>query len=136
QVRLSLVNDSILKVNGGEFKALKIGFWGGASFKEILIDFKNTKGHISVSGQQTKVKNLLLSQYALESSISIEDIQVNYLSVYRFRNEKGFRILNVRAFADETPSEFSIIESYLGKGEFYSVDFKSFDKFYVYNSHL
>jgi hypothetical protein len=136
RVRLSLVNNSVLKVNGGEFKTLQIGYWGGASFKEVSIDFRRIKGHISITGSQTKVTNLLLFQYAVESSISIEDIKVNCLSIYRFRNEKGFRVLNVNALESEQPSEFCIAESFLGKGEFYSLNFNSFDNFYIVNSHL
>lgn len=133
--RWSLIDKSSVIINSGEFEDLNIGYWGGADFGEISFDLRTVSGSIKISGQNTLVQELHISQPG-SASIAIEDINVNTITIYRYRNEKGLRLLNVKGIEGKKRSEFSIIESYLGKAEFYSIDFRKFDIFNLTDVHL
>lgn len=133
----SILDNAIVKINGGYFSSLNIGYWGAKSIlKQLSFDFTRMQGSISVTGNKSEIHRLDLSHYASDLSISIEDICVNSINIYQFRNEKSFRLSNLKALPSSTPSEFSVVESYLGKAEFYSIDFSSFNFLKLLDSHL
>lgn len=134
--RWSLANDSIIKIDGGEYDDLNIGYWGGAKFKSISLNLRKLKGHVNINGDQTQIQKLMLMNFAPDVSVIIEDVFVNQLSIHRFKNEKGFRLINVRGLSHLEPTEFSIYSSSLGKAEMYSLDFNSFAHFYIVDSQL
>lgn len=129
--------NTTVNISGGTFQKLNIGYWGGANMKSVWIDFEKVAGNIKVTGANTKIEELHFSHHSPNSSIAIEDINVNCLSIYRYRNIDGLRIWNLKSMKmDGLPTELSIAESYLGKAEFYSVDLGSFAKVNIFNSHL
>lgn len=132
----SFATNSDLNISGGEYDDLTIGFYEQAKFKTVSIDFRNIKGHINICGHQTQIQSLLLSNFAPDVSVNIEDISVNRLLIHRFKNEKGFRINNIKTLNHNEQTEFSIYSSSLGKAELYSINFKSFKHFYILDSQL
>ena len=132
----SFKNDTEVYIHGGTFKDLVIGYWGGATIGVLTLELSNVKGLLRVIHEKTTIKQLLLMRHALEANVTFQDFHVNYLNIYNYRNEKGLRISNLKATEGEKPSEFSISESYLGKAEFYSVDFASFQNVYFTDVHL
>lgn len=136
ECKWSIIQDGIVKINGGQYSFLNIGYWGGVFLKELSFHFPAIKGLIKITGDKSKIQNLTLFQFSSEVSISIEDITVNTLTIYRYRNEKNLRFSNIKSFETENPSEFSIVESFLGKAEFYSVNLKSFKRINLLDVHL
>jgi hypothetical protein len=132
----SMVNNGALIVNQGKFEELNIGYWGGALFKEVNLNLGKVSGNIKVTGLHTKIEWLRIFQSSVDVSIAIEDIALNCISIYRFRNEKSFRLFNIKVFKSKHPTEFFIGESYLGKAEFYSIDMTSFDNLFFKDVHL
>ena len=132
----SLTENATVTISGGSFEELNIGYWGGAVLRELTLDSRKTSGFIKVSGEGTKIEYLLIFQSSKDLIISIEDISLNILSIYRYRNDAGFRITNIKPIVIEHPSEISIVESYLGKAELYSIDFRQFTVFSLLSTHL
>ena len=91
---------------------------------------------IKIIGEKTKIERMDLFQFSSDVSVSVEDISVNSLSIYRYRNEKALRFSNLKIYKTNQISEFSIVESYLGKTEFYSIDFGAFYSVKILDSHL
>ncbi|ALL06285.1 hypothetical protein AQ505_12735 [Pedobacter sp. PACM 27299] len=126
-----------IKIAGGDFKELNIGYWGGCNLKELTIDLNpKMSGLIRVTGEKSKIINFSIFKSTSDVSISIEDISVNHLSIYRYRNDKNFRITNLKSIDGEHDSEVSIVESYMGKAEFYNIDFRKFQLINIHNSHI
>ncbi len=123
-------------IHGGAFKELVIGYWGGASISTLTLELGDVKGLIRVVDKKTSIDKLSLMRHALEANVTLQDFSVNYLSIYNYRNEKGLRISNIVPMKGDKPSEFAITEAYLGKAEFYSIDFNLFDIFKIVDAHL
>ena len=138
--RWSIKEYGTLKISGGAFRELNIGYWGGGSqIAELSIDLNTSvTGLIRVTGNDTRIKILSIFRTAADISISLEDISVNLLSLTRYRNDKYFRISNLRPLQQQgdLDSELSIVESYLGKAEFYNIDFSEYKIVNIYHSHL
>jgi len=132
----SIINEGTVKIAGGHFEELNIGYWGGVHLRELTLDNRKSSGFIKVSGEGSKIEFLLIFQSSKDLIISIEDISLNVLSIYRYRNDAGFRLTNIKPIVIERPSEITIAESYLGKAEFYSIDFRQFEFFSILNTHL
>jgi hypothetical protein len=132
----SFKNYSTLKIDGGEFSNLDIGYWEDAKFEYISLNLRNIKGHVNINGNRTQVRKLMINNFAVDATLTIEDIWVNKLSIHRYKNEKGLRLINIKGLESEEKTEFSIYGSSLGKAEIYSVDFKSFENFYIVDSQL
>jgi hypothetical protein len=132
----SIIDNSRVIINGGNFGNLNIGYWGGCILKELSFHFPKVYGLISVTSGKTKIERLDLFQYSSDLSISIEDIAVNSISVYRYRNEKSLRFSNLKTFETDKESEFSIVESNLGSAEFYSIDFFAFKSLRILDTFL
>lgn len=132
----SIIDNSRVIINGGIFGNLNIGYWGGCILKELSFHFPKVHGLISVTSEKTKIERLDLFQYSLDLSIAIEDIAVNSISIYRYRNEKSLRFSNLKTFETDKESEFSIVESYLGNAEFYSIDFTRFKSLKILDAFL
>jgi hypothetical protein len=69
-------------------------------------------------------------------ALTIENVQVNNMAIYKFRNDKALRLFNITSLKGLLPSNFSIIDSYMGKAEFYSIDFSGFDNLHFTDAHL
>ncbi len=135
--RWSFIDNGTVKINGGSYKQLNLGYWGGGcQLKELSFHFPEVTGLIKVTGDKSFIERLTLFQFSSELALAIEDISVNCISIYRFRNEKAFRIFNIKSKKGEKLTEFAIAESYLGKAEFYSIDFTSFDNVYFTDVHF
>lgn len=134
--RWSVIDNGKININGGSFLELRIGYWGNALINHLHFDFRKVTGQIFVTGSSTKIDELFLSQSSTDLSLTIEDLSVNYLGIYRFRNDKSFTISNIKALNGINESEFAISESFLGKCEFYSIDFNHFKKLYLRDVHL
>jgi hypothetical protein len=133
----SFIDNGIVKINGGSFKYLNLGYWGGGCLlKELSFHFPNITGLIKVTGDRAVIEHLSLFQFSTDLTMAIEDISVNSLSIYRFRNDKAFRIFNLKSKKGKEATELAISESYLGKAEFYSVDLTAFDNVYLTDVHL
>lgn len=132
----SVAEKGTITIAGGDFEELNIGYWGGTELRELTLDNRRSSGFIRVSGENSKIEYLLIFQSSKDLIISIEDISLNILSIYRYRNDAGFRLTNIKPFTIDHPSEISIAESYLGKAEFYSVDFKQFEIVSIVSTHL
>lgn len=111
----SMTNNGSLIMNQGKFEELIIGYWGGALFKEVNLNVGKITGQIKVSGFQTKIEWLRIFQSSNDLLLAIEDISVNCFSVYRFRNEKSFRIFNIKAFKSQHATEFFYWRILFGK---------------------
>ena len=134
--RWNFLENAVVKIAGGDFDELNIGYWGGAKLRELTLHNLKTSGYIKISGENTEIEHFSIFQSSKDLEISIEDIRVNLLSVYRYRNENGFRLINIKPLPGPQPSEISITESYMGKAELYSLDLTSFENVTFYNSHL
>lgn len=133
----SFLDNGIVKVNGGDYLSLNIGYWGGGSIlSQLSLHLPKVKGLVRVTGDKSKIEQLNLFQFASDVSISIEDITVNSISIYRFRNEKSLRLSNIKSFETTTASQFSVVESYLGKAELYSINLRDFKSIHLVDSHL
>lgn len=131
--RWSFVENPEIKIEGGEYRSLIIGFFSPSQIGDLSLNFANIKGDIKVRGD---IGSLHLKESSSDVSISIEDANVNYLSIYRFRNEKSFRLLNIRPLENGSRSEVSIFESYMGKSEFYSFFLNLFSEVNIVDSSL
>jgi hypothetical protein len=100
---------------------------GGSKISVLTLELNNVKGLIRVIHDKTFINQLFLSRHAMEANVTLQDFHVNYLSIYNYRNEKGLRVSNIKALFSDLPSEFAVTEAYLGKAEFYSIDFNSFE---------
>lgn len=136
QGKWSIIDNCRLLVNGGSFDNLIIGYWGGVVLSELSFHLPKVKGSIRVISDKTKIERLDIFQYSSDVTISLEDISVNSISIYRYRNEKSLRLSNIKAFETDYESQFSVVESYLGKAEFYAVDFRSFKSVNILDAHL
>ena len=87
----SIIDNSRVVLNGCAFKDFKIGSWGGTFLKELSIHCEEIAGLIRVFGEKSRIEQLNLSQFSNDVSLSFEDINVNTVSIYRFRNEKSLR---------------------------------------------
>lgn len=135
--RWNFIDNGIVKINGGNYKSLNVGYWdGGCILKELSFHFPEITGLVKVTGDKAYIEHLSLFQFSSDLALAIEDITVNSISIYRFRNEKAFRIFNLKSKKADKPTEFAIAESYLGKAEFYSIDFTSFDNVYFTDVHF
>lgn len=132
----SVAEKGTVTIAGGHFEELNIGYWGATELRELTLDNRHTSGFIKVSGENSKIEYLLIFQSSKDLIISIEDISLNVLSIYRYRNDAGFRLTNIKPFVIEHASEISIAESYLGKAEFYSIDFRQFEVVSIVSTHL
>lgn len=132
----SVAEKGLITIAGGHFEELNIGYWGGTELRELTLDNRRSSGFIKVSGENSKIEFLLIFESSKDLIISIEDISINVLSIYRYRNDAGFRLTNIKPIVIEHPSEISIAESYLGKAEFYSVDFRQFEIVSIVSTHL
>lgn len=136
ECKWSFIENSTIKISGGNFDKLIVGSGSKSKIKELSFDLRKTKGSIQI-GPTATMEELSFYRSSSDISISIEDINVNYLSIHRFRNDKAFRILGLKPLEiDQLPTEFSIVESYLGKSEFYSIDLDKFDRVNILNSHI
>jgi hypothetical protein len=125
-----------LLIYGGNFKHLNLGYWGGTDISELTIDAIGISGMIRVSGEKSKIRKIMLKNQAINLNLAFEYFSVNTLSIHQFRNDTSFRMVNICPLEGELSSEISIFESYLGKGEFYNVNFESFSEVNIYNAHL
>lgn len=133
----SIIDNCRILINGGQFGNLHIGYWGGSVLKELSFNFTKITGTISITGDQTRIERLDLIQYSSDLSLTIENIAVNSVSIYRYRNEKLLRFSNLSTFEiDEKSSEFSIVESNLGNAEFYSINFRLFKALNIVDAFL
>ncbi|WP_207494894.1 hypothetical protein [Aridibaculum aurantiacum] len=133
----TLKDNGILKINGGKFIDLNIGYWGAKSIlKQLSFHLPKVHGVITVSGNKSKIERLDFFQYSASVSLSVEDVSVNSISFYRYRNEKSLRLSNLKSFETDHPSQFSVVESYLGKAEFYSINFEEFRSINFLDAHF
>ncbi len=91
-------------------------------------------GSITISGAGYHLKNLIIENTSKYLTLSIENLVAENIYLTRYRNEKGLRFSNLKAFGIN--SEFAISNSYLGKAEFYSVNFASFSQVNILNSFI
>lgn len=132
ECRFSFIDGTEVNIDGGKFEKLHIGYWGGESnISKLILNVNKIIGKIFIS---RKVDVLHISGDADNTSISIQNIVVKFISIYRFRNEKGFRLLDVNVV--EKNAEIAIVESYLGKAEFYDINFLKFYGVYIRDSHV
>ncbi len=120
---------SFFTVNSGHFDVLS--FRCKELIETVSIMSSRIVGRVNFYG--LNVNEVFVSGYS-ESFIEFSEIRVNNLFVNNFRNTKEFKLSNILPLGDST--KFRINDSYLGKAEFYNVDFKSFDNVIIESSHL
>lgn len=101
--------------------------------KEFILWANQLFGVIAVTGEAC-IEKFKLEGFSKSLSLSIEDIFINKLDVLRFRSDDGLRLLNLKP--NGNASEILISESYLGKAEFYLVDFSKFASVSIVDSHV
>lgn len=119
-------------IQGGSFQKLSIGYWGGSHIGDLHINSKELSGKIDIS---RKIEKLQLTGDSDNTSYTLSNISLSFLSIYRFRNEKGFRIIDLNPL-DINENEIAITESYMGKAEFYDINFMNFKNLFIRDSHL
>lgn len=138
--RWGISDNGIVKIAGGDYRELNIGYWGSDSkIRDLTLDLNpKMSGLIRITGSKSKIERFHIFKATAGVSISIEDISVNLLSIFRHRNDANFRITNLKPLNDEglNSSEFSIVESYMGKAELYNIDFGKFGSVNIHNSHI
>ncbi|MBK9482259.1 MAG: hypothetical protein IPO02_09855 [Bacteroidetes bacterium] len=135
--RWTLLDNPRLLIEGGDFKSLSIGFWGGGTIiEELNIKSNDISGYINIMGDKTILKELWIGGNADKVSITIEHISVCLFHIYGFRNDKTLRVSNIKAIKQESSSQFSIFGSYMGKSDFNSIDFSQFAEFFIKESNF
>lgn len=120
---------SNITLSGGEFSNLYISCTSAVNFEVNLF---LTKGNIEFGYGTFNELNIYGANP--NSSISVYDIDVKLLLINDYRNEKGFRLLDINPIDDT--STFQIKNSYLGKAEFYNIDLSLFSDVVITNTHL
>lgn len=83
------------------------------------------------------IGNLNIGYVNIKSEIEIFNSQINTVEIINIRNNGNIRFLNCKSFPIKNKkSEFKLIESNLGKCEFFQFDFASYDEVNIINSVL
>lgn len=128
---------TIISVQGGEYNELLIeSTEPQIVVSRIIIDCDYLKGHTKIDGSKMLINQLEIKNRLKDAYLSIENCLVQKISIAKFRNEGAIRLSRIKGKATSTKSEVQVIESYLGKAEFYVVDFKSFDLININDAHL
>ena len=88
----SIVDNGTVKISGGHFESLNLGYWGGVQLKELSFHFPTIKGLIKVTNDKSKIESLHLFQFSSELAMAIEDVSVNLLSItdLEMNNHSGY----------------------------------------------
>jgi len=135
--RLGFKNYTNVFIDGGTFKELVIGTWTGSKINSLNLKLNAVSGLITITNPKTQINTLGILHNSADVSLVLEDFSINHIGINKFRNIKSFKILNIIPFnTEDSPSLFEIADSYLGKAEFYSVDFSSFEEVRILDTHL
>lgn len=135
--RWSLLDEATVKISGGNFKQLILGYWGGAQLEYFSLTANRTKGQIDIVGQKTKINNFLLNGSSVDLSFTIFDVEVNTFTITHFKKSNRFRVDKVKPITGTgEKTVFSINESFLGSSEFNSIDFNRYDELHIFESQL
>lgn len=117
-------------VSTGKFEKLWVSGNDGW-IKTVYIDLNKVEGRVDINHAVINGVTVLGYSNAL---LTFNRINTNSFKIDNFKNNGEFRLINIRSTSNS--SQFKINNSYLGKAEFYTIDFKSFDLLDIHNSNL
>ncbi len=119
----SFADCSDITIIGGHFNKLYIS----TKNKEIdnLSLRSNIEGDINIVN--AKIEKIDVSGLNEKSNLSIFDSNINVVNFKNYRNDGKLNISNVTRLKNNKPSMFYVDKSYLGKAEFYNIDFNQYD---------
>lgn len=126
-----------IKIDGGTYKNFYLGYWGSESeVDSIYIEADKIAGEFTFN--KSVVKRFHISGVNKNAELYLENLKVNSLNIYRFRNESKLRIQNItpNRLSDDNDSELVIYDSHLGKSEFYELDLIAFKDVIIHDSFL
>jgi hypothetical protein len=136
-VKLNFKDNSDILISGGAYRELIIGERYGAKINNLELDLNSITGQITITNPNTEINTLILRNSSNEIAIILEDFFVNQIFINKFRNANGLKVLNVTPFnKPDGASVFEIADSYLGKAEFYSIDFNEFQEVRITDTYL
>lgn len=122
----------LLVMDGGEFNILDIKV--AKSIRNIVFLSNSLKGEIFIKGEDSNIRTFNLKGTSKTMALSLNNLTIEYLGVYDYRNEGGLRLSNIKAQNPE--SKITIANSYLGKAEFNSINFRDFKSVILDSTHL
>ncbi|MFC5270025.1 hypothetical protein [Adhaeribacter terreus] len=93
---------------------------------------KDTIGEIYVS--KCEIREITLTGELNSGNFIFEDVSTDKLSFNKFTNTSILKFIRLKNLTNQ--SRVEIIETYLGKAQFFEIDFTKFSKLYIDNSHL
>jgi len=118
---------------GGSFEELQF-IITEKGIANLHITANDLNGVIKILGANSFINNVLVRNFSNKLVLSLEDLHVNKINILDYRNESGLRLSNI--IAQGVNSEFTLNKSYLGKSEFYLIDFTKFDLVNIVDSHI
>lgn len=136
-IRMNFKNESNVLIHGGSFKELTIGGEEGSSINSLNLTLNAAGGNLTVTNLRTKINMLSIVNSSNDTNVVLEDFSVNHILINKFRNGGSFKMLNITPFSTSNSySFFEISDTYLGKAEFYSMDFRRFAEVRMLDTHL
>lgn len=98
-----------------------------------IVNLNNTSGDLSVSGIEINV--LYIAGNNLSKKYEVSGVKANVINLSYFKNLGELNFYGVKSLRKDS-SVFQIVGSNLGKAEFYSTDFSSFNYFTIVDSFI
>jgi len=123
----------LCSITGGDFRNLYLSIWD-TGMSEFRLYTTHLSGNVNIDGGYHKVQKVNLAGHSKNVNISISDIDLNQLIIENYRNEGVFRLINISTESEK--SEFIVMNSYMGKAEFNSIDFSDFNLVLIEGTHI
>ncbi len=133
--KIEEVDCNLHDVHGIDFKYSSFNSFELIAFEKNCenLSFKHVEGSIEISGADFKEISIIGGKS--DASFFFDGIRCVDFYVNSLKNIDGLKLFNFESIKDEE-SKFSIYDSYLGKAEFYDVDFESFNTVTIARTHL
>lgn len=103
---------------------------------KVKINADAVSGTLNFLGEDTKMYYISVTGGSKDLALTLQDIYAHSLYFFRFSNGKGLKLFNLRPLNLNEPSEFFLLDSNMGKAEFYSINLETYSIVSIVDCYL